>query len=212
MAKATNLAPAQLRTLGVLTRLPPLHRFYLAGASAIAFHLGHRRSEDLDLFTVTPEVSLATVKRAVLRAVPNVSVIGETDVALHLSMTQVPVDFVKYPHPPVEPLIRGPRNIQVAGLGDLAAMKLAAIARRGIKRDFWDLYAINESGLDLSTAGDLYRRRFGRSEADLYHVQRALTWFVDAEADPVTPSGMTPALWRRIKTHFGRTAPALLPR
>lgn len=93
---------------------------------------------------------------------------------------------------------------------NLAAMKLSAISRRGIKRDFWDLYAINRAGVDLRTAAQIYLWRFGRTESDLYHVQRALTWFEDAEADPISPAGLTPSRWRQIKKHFAKQAPTLL--
>jgi hypothetical protein len=31
-------------------------------------------------------------------------------------------------------------------------------------------------------------------------VQKGLTWFEDAEAETVSPSGMTPKLWRDIRT------------
>ncbi len=39
---------ALLKQLGTL---PTLARFYLAGGSALALHLGHRISVDLDFFT-----------------------------------------------------------------------------------------------------------------------------------------------------------------
>lgn len=209
MAKAPRLAAAQLRALGALKSLPQIDRFYLAGTSAIALHLGHRRSEDLALFSRDEDVSLPRLKRALVQ-LRGAKVVGETDVMVQLDLSNVPVDLVKYPHPPLQPLVKGPSGIWVANLGDLAAMKLSAISRRGIKRDFWDLYAINKAGVDLPTAAQIYLQRFGRSEADLYHVQRALTWFEDAEADPITPAGLTPALWRRIQKHFVERAPELL--
>ncbi|MFZ5470076.1 MAG: nucleotidyl transferase AbiEii/AbiGii toxin family protein [Myxococcota bacterium] len=128
---------------------------------------------------------------------------------LALKVGGVPVDLVKYPYPLLEKPLPGPKGVPVAGLRDLAAMKLAAIARRGIKRDFWDLYEIARAGVSLTEAARAYRRRFGRSEADLYHVQRALTWFEDAETDPRAPAGLTPALWKRIKAYFREEAPRL---
>ena len=48
------------------------------------------------------------------------------------------------------------------------------------------------------------------SEADLYHVLRALTYFEDAEKDPVYPRGLTPAKWERIKAFFLAEAPKVL--
>jgi hypothetical protein len=89
-------------------------------------------------------------------------------------------------------------------------MKLAAIARRGVRRDFWDLFVIARSGLALPQMARDYLQKFGRQESDLYHVLRALTYFADAESDPLLPRGMAPELWQQIKTYFEREAPKLL--
>ena len=99
----------------------------------------------------------------------------------------------------------------VASLRDLAAMKLAAIAKRGLRRAFWDLFAIiTTSQVDLDAALDGYRQKFGKAESDLYHVLRSLSYFDDAEADPIIPRGMTAALWKKIRARFEREAPAAL--
>jgi hypothetical protein len=71
--------------------------------------------------------------------------------------------------------------------------------------------------LDLFTYGDAvsiepFRARFGKSEADLYHIARSLTFFDDAERDPVLPEGMTPRRWARIRADFESLAATLLPR
>ena len=71
-------------------------------------------------------------------------------------------------------------------------MKLSAAARRGIRRDFWDLYVMFERGTPtLQQALDDYRRRYGVSESDLYHVLKALTYFADADAEALYPLGLT---------------------
>ena len=89
-------------------------------------------------------------------------------------------------------------------------MKLAAIARRGIRRDFWDLYVLCQGTLTLAEALDAYLARFGKVASDGYHVVRALTYFDDAEREPVSPAGMTDRLWEKIKESFRRAAPRLV--
>lgn len=136
-----------------------------------------------------------------------------TDATLHVRLDGVPVDFVRYPYRPLEEPHRDRGPVPVAGLEDLAVMKLAAIARRGIRRDFWDLHAIVTSGaLSLERALQSYVRRYGVKESDLYHVLRALTWFDEAEADALLPEGLSPAHWMTIKTWFTTHVPALLRR
>ena len=89
-------------------------------------------------------------------------------------------------------------------------MKLAAISKRGIVRDFWDLHEILRSGVTLAQALEAYRRRFRTAHSDLYHVLRSLTYFADAERARVRPKGLTAAKWRAIKEFFRSAAPALL--
>lgn len=79
-----------------------------------------------------------------------------------MKVGETPVDIVDYPYPPLEPPGAGPLGFPVAGRLDLATMKLAAIARRGIRRDFWDLHALVQSGISLAAAADAYLRRIGR--------------------------------------------------
>jgi hypothetical protein len=89
-------------------------------------------------------------------------------------------------------------------------MKLAAIARRGLRKDFWDLYAIVKAGTGLAAVGRDYVEKYGRTQADLYHVARALTYFDDAEREEALPDGMTRALWSTIKRFFTREAHRLV--
>jgi Nucleotidyl transferase AbiEii toxin, Type IV TA system len=82
-------------------------------------------------------------------------------------MVGIPVDVVRYPYAPLETPRRGPEGVRVAGLRDLAAMKLATIAGRGLRRDFWDVYAIIRAGMPLATAVRAYEKRFGLAEPEL---------------------------------------------
>jgi hypothetical protein len=119
---------------------------------------------------------------------------------------------VRYPYAPLDRPKPGADGFPLASLRDLAVMKLAAIARRGLKRDFWDLHEILSTGMTLTAATTAYRRRFERSAADLYAVLRALTFFDDAEADPTFPRGLTRRHRAEIKRFFQVEAPRLLRR
>lgn len=207
MARAA-LTREQRRALDRLIAARPDPAVYLAGGCAVAVHLGHRRSRDLDLFSFA-ELSFEPYRA--LTTSPDVAILGETDAALSLRVGDVPVDIVRYPYPLVDPPIAGPGGAPTAGLRDLAAMKLAAIAKRGLRRDFWDLWAIANAGVTLVEAGEVYKRRFGRSQADLYHVWRALTFFDDAEREPVFPEGLSARRWSTIRRFLEDAARELLP-
>jgi hypothetical protein len=209
MARASGLSPEQLRALDRLKEIRGISRFYLAGGSAIAFHLHHRRSEDLDLFgnKGAPFRPFQDFARAHGRSV---EVLGISDATLRLRLGRVPIDLVRYPYPLLQRTLEGPRGFRIPTLLDLATMKLAAAARRGLRRDFWDLHAIVESGISLADMSRAYVKRFALGESDLYHVWRALTWFDDAESEGTLPDGMTPRLWKKIRAMFEAEVPRLL--
>ena len=204
MGKPTGLAKEQQRALGRLTKLPAIKDFYLAGGSAIGWHLGHRRSNDLDLFSDT-EIDLARVERAVKRLAGS-KILSVSDATIHLELDGTLVDIVSYPYPPLQSPTPGPEGCRVAALIDLAVMKLGAVARRGIRRDFWDLKVLIESGISIEETARAYVRRFHVSEGDLYPVLRALTYFEDAEKDPSFPEGMTRQSWKSTRLFFIKRA------
>jgi hypothetical protein len=125
-------------------------------------------------------------------------------------MFQVPVDLITHPYSLLEKTSDGPNRFPVAGKRDLAAMKLSAVMKRGLRRDFWDLYALAQAGTSFSDSAQAYLCKFGKPESDLYHVLKAMTYFADAEKEPIYPAGMSPAFWEQVKAYFLERAPELL--
>ncbi len=210
MGRTTGLAPEQLAALDRIASLAEASSLHLAGGSAVVFHFGHRRSDDLDLFSITSELDLETLRRALGAVFPDMTVRSSSDVTLKVVTGDATIDVVRYPYAPLAPPAPGPGGFPVAGLRDLAAMKLAAISNRGIRRDFWDLFVIARSGMALAEMMPDYLGKFGRQESDLYHVFRSLAYFADAEADPLYPADMTAEQWSDIKAYFEREVPKLI--
>jgi hypothetical protein len=207
------VSDAQLRALTSLHTGADHADFYLAGGTAIAFHLRHRQSRDLDLFSYSATVDLERFRMTLLDRLPGTQVIAMTDVSLRVRAESLPIDVVRYPYAPLEPTEPGPAGFPTAGLLDLASMKLSAVSRRGIRRDFWDLQALMTTGaLALDRALEAYQQRFGLKEADLYHVLRSLTYFDDAERETVYPQGLDVQNWNRIKEYFRKAATDALAR
>ena len=172
---------------------------YLAGGVAVAAHLGHRSSHDLDLFADSDPTTL----RYGIERIEGVVVQSQSSGTLYLTIDGVPVSLIQYRYA----LLDSPGQVAslavpVASIPDLACMKLSAISSRGAARDFWDLHAIIEATrLDLTTYLDAYRVKF--PVEDLGHVIRSLVYFGDAEAGPL-PNGLTPTHWEVIRTDFER--------
>lgn len=126
----------------------------LVGGTALALHLRHRTSEDLDIMTLTG-FSGRAVESAMRSAGHAVSTVEVASNMFHGRVDDVKVDvFTALPtihevepadmswiQPPVE--IDG---MPVASPEDIMATKLDAITRRATLRDYIDIYALDESG------------------------------------------------------------------
>jgi hypothetical protein len=94
-------------------------------------------SVDLDFFrpeSFDPPDLLRSLDRTGTLAVLR----GERD-TLTVEINGVATSFFAYPHELVRPLVASPWSMSLAAVGDIAAMKLSAIAGRGSRKDFVDL-------------------------------------------------------------------------
>jgi Nucleotidyl transferase AbiEii toxin, Type IV TA system len=166
--------------------------FYLAGGTGLALQLGHRISLDLDLFSERPW-SAAFLLDA-MRALGPTVIDLESEGTLVGSIGGVRVSFFYYPHPLLEPLLQTPAGAPLAGLLDIACMKLIAISQRGSRKDFVDLYFLGLAGVDLRQALDALSRKMPGVEHNRVHLARSLAYFADAEGEP-EPRMLVPFRW-----------------
>ena len=68
-----HLNPGAISLLRVLSKQDYISKFVLVGGSAMAFHLGHRRSEDLDFFTGEGDFRPRTIDQWIKRLFPGAS-------------------------------------------------------------------------------------------------------------------------------------------
>ena len=114
--------------------------FYMVGGTAVALHIGHRRSIDFDLFTFT-QLNKSRIK-AKLTSIPfDQKPIFEDFDQKHLLINQVKITFFSYPYPVPHPIAVG-SFISIPSLLSLAAMKAFALGRRAKWKDYVDLYFI----------------------------------------------------------------------
>lgn len=188
-AVSPNLWALLLRLLAA----EPLKEFSLAGGTALALHYGHRISMDIDLFTHQPfdagqlteflseffELTQSTTeKNTVLGIIENIK-----------------VDCLTHQYP----LIRGVQkkdNIRLLSVEDIAAMKLNAIANRGCKKDFWDLFELIQH-FERDELLAFYERKYPHS--NVWTVEKSLSYFDDAENDP-NPLCLKGLSWKTVKS------------
>jgi hypothetical protein len=116
---------------------------------------------------------------------------------LHGTLSGTRVSLLEYQYRLLQPLVAW-RDVgcRLAARPDLAAMKLAALAQRGSRKDFVDVHAVLARRVALADMLAWYCRKFAVSDA--LHVLYALTYFEDAERERM-PRMLWPVTWEQIK-------------
>ncbi len=196
------LPQQQAAVLPSLARAAVGEGFYLAGGTAVAIRLGHRRSVDFDWFRASDILDPLSFAAELRKQGLSVDVLETRRSTLHAVVGGVRTSFLSYSYP----LLRRPETwsatgCSVASLDDLACMKLAAIGQQGARRDFVDLHFILRDGVRLGDLLALYRKKF--SVADVAHILVALTYFEDARREPM-PTMLVPMNWETLEEKLRR--------
>lgn len=88
-------------------------------------------------------------------------------------------------------------NIRLAGLKDIAAMKMEAIAGRGSKKDFVDIYFLLQQ-YTLDEIFEFHTIKYGKGLSNRYHHLKSLVYFKDADSEAM-PLMMNPLKWDDVK-------------
>ena len=153
----------------------------LAGGTALALRIGHRISEDLDFFTES-EFRVESIISHIRKNATSFSVISEGEDFLTVNVEDVKVSIFKYDYPFVDKTA-GYKGIRIAGICDIASMKVIAINQRGTKRDFVDLYFILQD-IPFHKIADNMIKRFGAERVNPVHTGKSFVYFSDAESNP----------------------------
>lgn len=155
-----------------------LNDFYLAGGTGLALQLGHRKSADLDFFS-----SKMFSTEFFLKIIQPDKTLMVREGAIHCELKKVKLSFLFYNQPLIYPLINW-RSIYLADWRDIVAEKFKAVSQRGTKKDFYDLYAAIQLKLSIEEACLVFKKRFGSSGINMYHVLKNIIFFEDAEDEP----------------------------
>jgi hypothetical protein len=160
--------------------------------------LGHRRSDDLDFFSRRSFRPELLARRLTIIANPERLSMGEGSVGCWI--TGFKIQFLHYPYRLLRPLHKTKYGA-LADPYDIALMKLVAIGQRGRKRDFVDVacFLRKFASASLGELLELVQRKYG--SMNRAHLLRALTYFVDAESDPM-PRMRWSLKWDEIKSQL----------
>lgn len=184
-------------SLALLGESRLLDKSYLAGGTAVALQLGHRGSKDFDFFT-KEKFQARILARNLETTIPdfNLEKVAWGTVFGYIKNTKFTIFFYDYP---LLFKTKKCQDINMADLRDIAAMKISAIADRGTKRDFIDLYfLIKDKIITLKDCLKLYERKFKKLEQNKFHIIKSLTYFEDAENDNM-PEMFRKTNWKEVK-------------
>jgi hypothetical protein len=177
-----EVLPAAQQEIWDQLRPAPGLSFVLYGGTAVALHLGHRRSVDFDFFCARPldkrrirEAFAFCDRAAVVQDNPDTLVV----------LAPMPSDPVKVSFfGPIgfgrvnDPLRTRDGALLVASREDLLATKLKATLDRAEARDYRDIAALLRAGESLPRGLGAFRSMFRSEPAE---VLRALGYFADGD-------------------------------
>lgn len=191
----TDILPKRQKHLfSFLSEQKWLDMFYLAGGTALALQIGHRQSIDFDFFTKNPFDRKEIIKNTTKYGTFELFTEGAN--TLHGSLNGVQISFFRLEDKLLQKTTNF-KHLHIASMLDIAVMKLNAISGRGTKKDFVDLYfLIREFSLPELFKG--YETKYGKSISNNYHLLKSLTYFGDAEKQPL-PKMFVEVSWNEVK-------------
>ncbi len=199
-----TVTPLLKKTLDMLMGEPLFEPFRLVGGTSLSLRYGHRKSDDIDLFTEAEYRSLDySTFEAYLRShfpyyhctdTTSIVSFGRSYYVGRSAGEYVKVDLM-YTDPFIEraEVIDG---IRMAGTKDIAAMKMNVVAQGGRKKDFWDLHML----LDEYSLVEMFGFHARRYEWE-HDEEILLNKFTDfSKADPQSdPACLLGKDWEKIK-------------
>ncbi len=194
MLRADTVTQSTLELLKNIQQIPLFQELRLVGGTALALQLGHRISVDLDFFgnlETDTDIVLDELKSNGFEIIPhkiskNIKI---------FTINDVKVDFVNYQYKWLDDAIID-ESVTMAGLKDIAAMKLNAVSGRGTKKDFVDIYFLLKY-FSLTEMMTLFEEKY--HDGSSFLVTKSLNYFGDAEKDAM-PKMLIPVDWEEIKT------------
>lgn len=156
---------------------------YLAGGTALALQINHRKSFDFDIFV--PEQIGNSLRRTIK------TIFGdrrhEVDTADQITFTgpnNIQITFLWYYFKPLFPLIPT-ESISLSTIGDIAADKAMTIGRRAVWRDYVDIYVLlSQKYVTLTTIIQHAKKKFGTEFIETQFLEQ-LTYYQDITIVPI---------------------------
>lgn len=131
-------------------------QFVLVGGTALAIHINHRLSEDLDFFKKGYDLNKREIYRFLEKNSIHYRIISEPSrEQIDLDINGVKITFFASGFDSLKDVknIRY-KNLEIASLELIAAMKVSTLSYRAAFRDYYDLYVLNK---EVFSIRELYK-------------------------------------------------------
>jgi len=189
-----------------IANLDFIQRYYLAGGSGLALHIGHRFSVDLVFFSQEQD-AVGPDERASFRktlADPTLTITYDKDGTFVAQWNEVGLSFFcldLYPRVQKPWILDG---VPVATIEEIGAMKLAAIIDRGSRKDMVDLYFLLQH-VPLEKLFEVAAIKYARVRSFTISATRAMAYFEDAESQPM-PRMLDGTPWEKMRRFLEKQA------
>lgn len=158
-------------------------RFYLAGGTALALHLGHRDSIDFDFFSQEDihTEELFERLREIFKRHKLLKIQEEPNTLTVLIDESVKISLFTYRYKLIDKTIND-ENFTFASVADIGCMKLSAITGRASNKDYIDIYFI----LKLFSLSELLKKAYEKyPELDRNLILKSLVYFEDVTTEQI---------------------------
>jgi predicted nucleotidyltransferase component of viral defense system len=176
MLQTNSVSQALWHTLLELNKSNIFENYFLVGGTALSLQIGHRISEDIDLFT-RQDINKDEIMDFMNKKFAwNYQITNIQNIIFQVVINGIKVDFVKYDFPLIEE-VNYEAGIKYLGLKDISAMKLLATANRGNHaKDFVDVFFLLKQ-MSLTEMFNYYKQKY--SQTDVSVIKRSLIYFDD---------------------------------
>lgn len=131
--------------------------FRLVGGTSLALQIGHRVSDDIDLFT-DRSFNVSLLREELTDKFENIRFVAIQQHGISLNINNIKVDIYNWNTPFIKPSIKA-GNISLCSMDDIAAFKLDAITTRKTKKDYIDIAFLCKQ-FSFTQMIDFYKKKY----------------------------------------------------
>jgi hypothetical protein len=163
-----------LRLIRKLQEKTYLEEFYLVGGTGLALQIGHRKSEDIDLFTNNDFDSNHVLERLEEDFGFQADQVGKN--TIKGTVQGIKVDLLSHKYTLLNQ-IQNIEKIRIASVRDITAMKVNAVSNDGTRiKDFIDIYYLLET-YSIEDILLFFSKKYALRNS--LHALKSLTYFED---------------------------------